>query len=821
MGDMTIEAPKTTPKHIYSNVTADYDIVVVGSGPGGLSAAARCAQIKAKHVLLEAESHASDTIYKYQKGKHVMAEPSILPLRSHHNFKAGKRESVLGTWDKELEELGVNIAYGKKVNGINKDEATGVFKITCEDGSSMTSRSVILGIGLQGNIRKLGVEGESLERVQYTLADPEEFKGETIVVIGAGDAGIENALGLADSGNKVFLFNRSDEFPGVKDGNIALITDADKNGSVKIHYRTSALKVVETGAEPPLMLHYNGPDGEGQIPCHRMICRLGAIPPRKLVESFGIVFPSPSPVAIPVLSESYESNVKGLYIVGALGGYPLIKQAMNQGHDVVDTLMGLPVVPVDEVLLKEKIKHYKPNGSVGEVLDIIGKNVPLFGTMSKLQLREFLLDSTILTPKTGDVIFKKNDYTNTFFSIVEGVAEVDVEGKDGKTIVVKLTQGQYFGEMGLISGRRRSATIRAGQGCVLLETPRKAMLKLMASVEDVNKKIDESFIRRAISTHLAPQLSYDAITELMAGGLEAKKYNARQVIFKQGDTADGLYLIRRGSATVSNIIGGKEVVLSYVTAGNYVGEMALLSDAPRSATVTATVLTEVLVLNAETFKTVLAKNPQWRAAIEAQVMKRVKTNVVREDSGSGDTDLINFLMKQGLGEATDVLIIDESLCVQCNNCETACAETHQGTSRLNRAAGFTYQNIHIPTSCRHCEHPHCMKDCPPDAIRRSEHGEVVISDSCIGCGNCERNCPYGVIQLQVQKPPKPGGLLSWLLFGLGAAPGKRAPDYDPEATKKAVKCDLCRGMDGGPNCVKACPTGAAVRVSPEKIIAAT
>ena len=72
MGDMTIEAPKTTPKHIYSNVSAGYDIVVVGSGPGGLSAAGRCAQLKVKHVLLEAETHASDTIYKYQKGKHVM-----------------------------------------------------------------------------------------------------------------------------------------------------------------------------------------------------------------------------------------------------------------------------------------------------------------------------------------------------------------------------------------------------------------------------------------------------------------------------------------------------------------------------------------------------------------------------------------------------------------------------------------------------------------------------------------------------------------------------------------------------------------------------
>ena len=51
------------------------------------------------HVLIEKTDHLSDTIYKYQKGKHVMATPSNLVLRSDLDFDAGKREFILDTWD--------------------------------------------------------------------------------------------------------------------------------------------------------------------------------------------------------------------------------------------------------------------------------------------------------------------------------------------------------------------------------------------------------------------------------------------------------------------------------------------------------------------------------------------------------------------------------------------------------------------------------------------------------------------------------------------------------------------------------------------------
>src|SRR5215831_14307071 len=92
-----------------------FQIAIIGSGPAGLSAAAHAAELGVSHVLLEAEPHVSNTIYKYQKGKHVMAEPQILPLRSPLTFEAGKREAVLDAWNAGIAKLKVDIRYGAEV----------------------------------------------------------------------------------------------------------------------------------------------------------------------------------------------------------------------------------------------------------------------------------------------------------------------------------------------------------------------------------------------------------------------------------------------------------------------------------------------------------------------------------------------------------------------------------------------------------------------------------------------------------------------------------------------------------------------------------
>jgi Fe-S-cluster-containing hydrogenase component 2 len=355
---------------------------------------------------------------------------------------------------------------------------------------------------------------------------------------------------------------------------------------------------------------------------------------------------------------------------------------------------------------------------------------------------------------------------------------------------------------------------------VLIESPRREINKLIRSDDSVRRVIDEHFIVRAIQSGFAPNASFEELRDV-ARGAALSRFRADEPLFREGDEADCLHLIRSGSVAVSRLIGGRDVVTSYVAAGNYLGEMGLMGRTRRSATAKATVATETVTLDAASFERLLEKNPRLREQVQETVRKRLAANAQMSAQPQAG-DLISFFMQQGLGEATDVLLIDETLCIGCDNCEKACAETHGGTSRLDREAGPSFAQVHVPTSCRHCENPQCMTECPPDAIRRAANGEVYILDSCIGCGNCERNCPYGVIQMAAPAPGKPG-LLSWLLFGMGPGPGAQAGAgtplaHDQQAPKKAVKCDMCKDLAGGPACVRACPTGAAIRISPDQFV---
>ena len=96
-----------------------FDLVVVGAGPGGLSAAAHASQQGMSHVLLEAGGAHANTIQQYQRHNHVMAEPSVLPLRSDIEFAAGRREAILETWERGMERANVNIRYRSEVTGIS------------------------------------------------------------------------------------------------------------------------------------------------------------------------------------------------------------------------------------------------------------------------------------------------------------------------------------------------------------------------------------------------------------------------------------------------------------------------------------------------------------------------------------------------------------------------------------------------------------------------------------------------------------------------------------------------------------------------------
>lgn len=800
-----------------------FRIAIIGSGPAGLSAAARAAELGITHILIEKTDHLCDTIYKYQKGKHIMATPSQLVLRSDIEFDAGKREKILGLWDEQTERHAVNVRLHSEIASIEGDE--GAFTIGLADGATIAAETIILAIGTQGNPNLVRSDVGEGAVVQYTLDDPGEYIDEHIFVIGGGDAGIENALGLAadpEQRNTVALLNRGADFPTAKGANVKALQSAHDDGRLTIMNETTA-SAINKGE-----IVLDTRDGEAKLRCDRVIARMGSAPPRAFVEACGVEFLGPDRTAFPKLSPTFESTKKGIYVIGALAGYPLIKHCMNQGYDVVEFINGNDALkPADEPLLEAKFKGMPGQQPVEEWLDFLRSRVGILNEMSPLQMREFMLDSEVQFFRKNQVIFEKGDPGSSVFGIAQGRVLVELSETD-KSLTQPIEEGSIFGEVGLVSGRRRGSTIRAAEDTIVVEIPRMATLKLMASVPAAKAEVTRISTERQLLQMFGSGLKSEDLVNVMKTA-EVVSYKAGEAVITEGEQGKEIYVIRSGSMVVEKLIGRKPVFLSYLPAGSYVGEMALLGDTRRTATVRAAIKSDVIKIDGDAFGALLEKHPRLFERTRREMSRREDLNnfvEAKKDSFSGVVDMYSsvasFLIENGIGEATDVLLIDENLCVGCDNCEKACADSHEGLSRLDREAGKTFAQLHVPTSCRHCEHPHCMADCPPNAIHRGDDGEVFIDDTCIGCGNCQRNCPYGVIRME-KVPPKKPSLLSWLFFGAGPGPGE--PDHDwidkhvnPETPKQAVKCDMCAGIKGGPACVRACPTGAAIRVAPEEFL---
>lgn len=790
---------------------SSFELVIVGSGPAGLAAAANAQANGLDYVVLERADHLADTIFCYQKRKHVMEEPMLIPQRGALPFAAGSRESILAAWANFA--AGLHVRFRQEMTGLERAGAGFVVRTAAE---SIQAAHVVIAVGTQGNPRLLGVPGEDQPQVSTRLVDPDDFTDRDILVVGAGDSALEVALALCER-NRVGLVVRTPEILRAKESLERDILGRQATGQMVVHFSTT-IHHVEPGA-----VELNKPEGRVRVACDQVILKLGATPPRAALESFGVTFTGSGRDARPVLSQRYESSVPGLFLVGAVTGRDLIKLSINQGHEVVEHILGREVEPADEEVLKRRLPYWV--GTVRERIADLRDEIPLFAVADEELLREVLLAAEVRAYADGEVILRQNDYSDTFLVLTAGEIDILVAppvavrgaAPEGHRVAT-LRAGNFFGEMSLISGRRRNATAIARGAVRLVEIPRKAMLKLMATDAAVKNMVDKAFLIRAFQGYLFPELS-EAVLWTLVGKARIERLERGKTLFREGDPGDALYLIRNGQVKISKLSAGKELVLSYLVAGNFFGETALLPDSPRTATVTAIFPTDLIRLDRVDFDRFLAAHRELAAGFAGKLEERRIASLVAEAmprSGSVLSDLIREEVVMG----TQALFIDEHKCVRCSNCILACEGVHaDGQARLS-LTGIKFYNLLAPNSCWQCENPLCMTDCPPDAIARDPHGEVFIRSNCIGCGNCERNCPYGNIFMVHPKPER--SLFGWLaaLFGAGGAAGAGgAGAHGPAAGEDAgrtlaVKCDLCREIDGGPACVRSCPTGAAIRLEP-------
>ena len=259
--------------------------------------------------------------------------------------------------------------------------------------------------------------------------------------------------------------------------------------------------------------------------------------------------------------------------------------------------------------------------------------------------------------------------------------------------------------------------------------------------------------------------------------------------------------MRLGFVKVSEQRRGGEIVLAYLARGSYFGEMALLTGTTRTATCTALDHVEVVRIPGEEFQLMLDRFPDIRQKLEEAAAEHVAAN--RQRITQFENVPVDQFLSQGLMEAQSLLILDLDRCTRCDQCVRACADAHDGITRLIRE-GLRFDKYLVATSCRQCRDPLCMVGCPVGSIRRRNSLEVIIEDWCIGCGQCANNCPYGNINMQpfsveVADPSNPGRQVAAVKL-------------------KATSCDLCQDH-AEPSCVYACPHDAAHRVNPPEFFA--
>ena len=258
------------------------DVVIVGSGPAGLSAAMSCLQRKLSYVVLEKDAFVASTIARYPKGKKVMAEPydvrcvGLLPVWD------SPKDKTIAEWNRILSQVGLDIRMREAVESVKPDAGTFLVKT---DKGMYRSQKVLLCIGTRGKPRKLNVPGEDQPFVYPLLDDPDLYRGQTVLVVGGGDSAVEAAIALAERSlkNKVILSYRGKSFTRVKARN--------RQDLAQLVEQQRVLQILGSTVQDfgKKSVNLKMPDGRLRpIPLGSAFILIGGDPPIKWLESMGI-----------------------------------------------------------------------------------------------------------------------------------------------------------------------------------------------------------------------------------------------------------------------------------------------------------------------------------------------------------------------------------------------------------------------------------------------------------------------------------------------------------------------------------------------------
>lgn len=439
----------------------------------------------------------------------------------------------------------------------------------------------------------------------------------------------------------------------------------------------------------------------------------------------------------------------------------------------------------------------------------------------------------LLEFQAGEEIVHEGDWGgNCFYILVDGNAEVFIGAADREVKVNDIEPGVQFGEMSVLAGVPRAATVRASRhgAATVLEIQRPA-LRLLRKLKRFSRLLDAIYRRNGRKATLQEFAEATHAPEQLVAYLESisqfRVLSRNHILFRAGEPAKSLYILRRGWARFNGA--------SDATEERYLGPMHCLGvdgideDTEWAETCILLGRTEVLEISLPR----LRDKPDFLASARLALGKASGAPRDRKQHFSGPVvDAQRRLIETGLVDGTNLLLMDMQLCVRCGNCSLACHRVH-GQSRLVRRGiqvtrpvksmgGMTAQSLLSPSVCMHCQDPECLTGCPTGAIQRFGEGHVDIDPkTCIGCSDCANQCPYNAISMVPRKGTERSHQAEWKKW-FTLKPEPLPPAVEQTEDLLAVKCNLCAGTPLNPSetrdpaysCEENCPTGALLRVDP-------
>ncbi len=262
----------------------EFDVVIVGAGPAGLGAALAATAAKLNYVTLEQEDTLGGAVLHYPRAKIAMTAPVTLPLVGKVKWTEISKEKLLDFWNSIVATHQLNVRYGERMTGVKPID--GGFEVTTGKAVYQAA-TVLLAIGRRGTPRKLGVDGEDLSKVVYRLLEPEQYRGQSILVVGGGDSAVEAGLALAEMPDtKVTLSYRSAAFSRIKTKNRIRLDHAVAVNALTVMLSSQVRCVTQNEAILAIG------DAETTIANDVAIVCAGGELPTKLLQSIGIVVES-------------------------------------------------------------------------------------------------------------------------------------------------------------------------------------------------------------------------------------------------------------------------------------------------------------------------------------------------------------------------------------------------------------------------------------------------------------------------------------------------------------------------------------------------